>query len=155
MKIPEGIIMKKIAALLFVLFLCSNARADVFDYSPRSVIEESFYVVPHDKEEEFVKLYRTRLFPFWEEMRKMGIIKGRYRMFSQRLHTASPVWTYKTVVYFSDYESVDKWLKIRDGVYERLFPGEGGYRGMRKKVEPLHIGHKHWDEFIREIPLKQ
>ncbi len=146
--------MKKIAAILIVFLFCSDVRAEGFDYSPHSVIEESFYVVPHANRDEFLKIYRTRLFPFWEEMRRMGVIRGRYRMFSQRLHTAKPVWTYKTVVYFSDYRAGGRWLDIRDEVFERLFPGEGGYKAVRAKVDGLHLNTGHWDEFIREIPLK-
>ncbi len=148
--------MKTSAALFFVLLLtCPQVRADGFEYSPRSVIEESFYVVAPENRERFVRIYRTRLYPFWNEMRRMGIIRGEYRMFSQRLHTKEPVWTFKTVVYFTNYEAVDRWLEVRDRVYERLFPGEGGYRGARKEADALHPHNKHWDEFIREIPLKE
>lgn len=148
--------MRKIAlvtAAFAVLFVCRTADAGPFDYNPKSVIEESFYLVPTANREEFLRIYRERLFPFWEEMRKRGIIRGRYRMFSQRLHTAKPVWTFKTVVYFSDYQSVDKWLDMRDEVFERMFPGEGGYKGARARVDKLYLPERHWDEFIREVPL--
>ena len=141
------------AAVIVALSVSDAARAGAFDYNPKSVIEESFYLVPHENRDEFLRLYRERMFPFWEEMRRMGVIRGRYRMFSQRLHTALPVWTYKTVVYFTDYASVDKWLNVRDKVFERLFPGEGGYKGARAKIDALYKPETHWDEFIREVPL--
>ncbi len=142
--------MKQIALLLLVFFVCADAHAQ--NKSP--VIEESFYVVASENREEFLAIYKTRLFPFWEEMRRMEIIKGKYRMFSQRLHTKDPVWTFKTVVRFTNYEAVDIWLRVRDRVFESLFPGEGGYKGVRKRVDVLHRNDRHWDEFIREIPLK-
>lgn len=148
--------MKKTVCLFFLmLFVCPPAHAEGFEYSPHSVIEESFYVVAPENRDEFVRIYRTRLYPFWNEMRRMGIIRGPYRLFSQRLHTKEPVWTFKTVVYFTDYKAVDRWLEIRDRVFERLFPGEGGYRETRRKVDALHPHDRHWDEFIREVPLKK
>lgn len=146
--------MKKIVISFFAaLLFCGGAWADGFEYSPHTVIEESFYLVAPENRDEFVRIYRTRLYPFWNEMRGMGIIRGEYRMFSQRLHTAEPAWTFKTVVYFANYGAVDRWLEIRDEVYERLFPGEGGYKGVRKRVNALHRHDGHWDEFIREVPL--
>lgn len=116
------------------------------------VIEESYYVVKPENKEKFLQIYREKLYPFWTEMGKRGIILGDYRMFSQRLHTLEPHWTYKTVVAFPDYQAVDKWLEIRDEVYEGMFPGEGGYKGPRKEIDL--ITESHWDEFIREIPMK-
>ncbi len=148
--------MKKIVVLLFTLLIaCPPAQAKDLEHSPRRVIEESFYLVAPEDREEFVGIYKTRLYPFWNEMRRMGIIKDEYRMFSQRLHTKEPAWTFKTVVHFKNYEAVDRWLEVRDKVFERLFPGEGGYKGARKKVDALHPHDKHWDEFIREISLKE
>ena len=145
-----------VAAIVIALSVAAAAaHADGFDYNPKSVIEESFYLVPPENRDEFLRLYRERMFPFWEEMRRMGVIRGRYRMFSQRLHTAKPVWTYKTVVYFADYASVDRWLKVRDKVYERLFPGEGGYKGARAEIDALYKPETHWDEFIREVPMDE
>ncbi len=115
------------------------------------VIEESFYVVKPENVEKFLQVYRDKLYPFWSEMRKRGVIVSDYKMYSQRLHTLSPLWTYKTVVEFKNYEAVDKWLKIRDEVYDGLFPGKGGYKAPRKEIDA--ITESHWDEFIREIPL--
>ena len=117
------------------------------------VIEESYYVVEEENKEEFLDIYRTRLYPFWQEMKKMGIIVDDYRMYSQRVHPQEPHWTYKTVVKFKNYQAIDKWLEMRDVVYNRLFPGEGGYKGPRKKINL--ITEEHWDVFIREIPMKQ
>lgn len=115
------------------------------------VIEESFYVVKPENAEKFLKVYREKLFPFWEEMRKMGIIAEEYKLYSQRVHTLKPLWTYKTVVKFPNYEAIDTWLEKRDEVYDKLFPGEGGYKAPRKEIDL--ITESHWDEFIREIPL--
>ena len=117
------------------------------------VIEESFYVVKPENTEQFLKVYREELYLFWSEMEKRGIIVGDYSIYSQRLHTLSPLWTYKTVVAFPNYQAVDKWLEVRDEVYEELFPGAGGYKGPRKKIDA--ITESHWDEFIREIPMQK
>lgn len=118
-------------------------------YTP--VIEESFYTVSPEKREEFLRVYKTRLYPFWQKMKEMGITVDDYRMYSQRVHTIKPLWTYKTVVKFRNYEAIDKWLEIRDKVYIKMFPGEKGYKEPRKIID--RISQNHWDEFIREIPL--
>ncbi len=115
------------------------------------VIEESFYYVKPENKEKFLEVYRTRLFPFWNEMHRMGLIVDEYRMYSQRIHSAKPLWTYKTVVKFKNYWAIDKWLEIRDEVYDRLFPGEGGYKAPRRQIDLLT--EKHWDEFIREVRM--
>ena len=136
---------------LFLTFLISsttNALEEKYKY----VIEESFYVVDEENKEEFLKIYKTRLFPFWQKMKEKGIIVDDYRMYSQRIHTLEPLWTFKTVVIFKNYQAIDLWLESRDEVYNELFPGEGGYKGPRKKINL--ITEDHWDEFIREIPLK-
>ena len=118
-----------------------------------TVIEESFYVVKPEDKEKFLKVYRERLFPFWEEMRKKGIITEEYKLYSQRVHTLEPLWTYKTVVKFPNYAALDKWLAMRDEVYTKLFPNEEGYKTPRKEIDAITV--EHWDEFIREIPLNQ
>lgn len=115
------------------------------------VYEESFYVVKTENREEFLKIYKEKLFPFWQEMKKRGIIVDDYRMFSQRVHTIKPLWTFKTLVKFKNYQAIDKWLELRDEVYTKLFPNEEGYKTPRKRIDA--ITEEHWDEFIREIPL--
>ncbi len=117
------------------------------------VIEESFYVVKPENTEKFLKVYREKLYPFWEEMRKMGIITEEYKLYSQRVHTLDPLWTYKTVVKFPNYAALDKWLEMRDVVYTKLFPNEEGYKTPRKEIDLITV--EHWDELIREIPLTQ
>ena len=117
----------------------------------KTVIEESFYVVKAKNKEKFLEIYKTKLYPFWQEMKKMGIIIDDYRMYSQRVHTIKPLWTYKTTVKFKNYEAIDKWLEMRDKVYKKLFPSEKGYKQPRKEIDK--ITEEHWDEFIREIPL--
>ncbi len=117
------------------------------------VIEESFYVVKPENTEKFLQVYREKLYPFWEEMRKMGIITEEYKLYSQRVHTLEPLWTYKTVVKFPNYAAIDKWLEMRNQVYSKLFPGEKGYKTPRKEIDL--ITEEHWDEFIREIPLSK
>lgn len=116
------------------------------------VIEESFYTVKPENREKFLKIYREKMFPFWEEMRKRGIITEEYKLYSQRIHTLDPLWTYKTVVVFPNYAALDKWLELRDEVYTKLFPNEEGYKTPRKEIDL--ITEEHWDEFTREIPLK-
>ena len=86
-------------------------------------------------------------------MKERGVIVDDYRLYSQRIHTLEPLWTYKTVVKFKNYQSIDQWLQSRDEVYNALFPGEGGYKGPRKKIDL--ITEEHWDEFIREIPMNK
>lgn len=115
------------------------------------VYEESFYVVKPENKDLFLKTYREKLFPFWQEMKNRGIIVDDYRLFSQRIHTAKPLWTFKTLVKFKNYEAIDKWLELRDVVYTEMFPGEEGYKQPRKIIDS--ITEEHWDEFIREIPL--
>ena len=117
------------------------------------VIEESFYVVKPENKTQFLELYRNKLYPFWMEMQKMGIIIGDYEMYSQRIHTIKPLWTYKTIVRFPSYSAIDIWLDIRDRVYRRLFPGEEGYKSVRKEIDL--IVEDHWDEFIRQIPIEE
>jgi hypothetical protein len=117
------------------------------------IIEESFYVVKPENSEKFLEVNREKLYPFWSEMQKRGIIVGEYKLYSQRLHTLEPHWRYKTVVVFKNYEAVDQWLELRDEVYDGLFPGEGGYKAPRKEIDT--ITESHWDEFIREIPMKK
>ncbi|MGI9553837.1 MAG: hypothetical protein ACR2NC_02845 [Thermodesulfobacteriota bacterium] len=135
--------------LFLTLFLTGNAYSLEDRY--KIVIEESFYVVAEENKEEFIQIYKSRLFPFWQKMKEKGIIVDDYRMYSQRIHTLEPLWTFKTVVKFKNYQSIDKWLENRDKVYNKMFPGEGGYKGPRKQIDL--ITEAHWDEFIREIPL--
>ncbi len=128
---------------IFLFLSAGSLRAEV--------IEESFYTVSEGNKEEFLRVYKTRLFPFWQEMKVKGIITDDYRMYSQRIHTIEPLWTYKTVVKFKNYAAIDRWLEIRDEVYKKMFPEESGYSQPRKIIDS--ISSNHWDEFIREIPL--
>ena len=136
--------------LLSFCFFINDTEAAETDYS--IVIEESFYVVKEENKEKFLQIYKSRLFPFWQEMKKKGIIVDDYRMYSQRIHTLEPHWTFKTTVKFKNYQSIDQWLENRDKVYNKLFPGEGGYKAPRKQIDL--ITEEPWDEFIREIPMK-
>ena len=146
-------ILKKHFLFVIAILIFSSHTSLTFATSDRYkiVIEESFYVVKPENKEEFLKIYRERLFPFWQEMKKMGIIVEDYKMFSQRIHTLKPFWTFKTLVKFKNYEAIDKWLEKRDEVYTKLFPKEEGYKTPRKKIDA--ITEDHWDEFMREIPL--
>jgi len=138
-------------ALLAVLFLATAQLSHAAGSGYAPVIEESFYTVSPENREEFLRVYKTRLYPFWEEMRKRGITTDKYRMYSQRIHSAKPLWTYKTVTKFKNYAAIDRWLEIKDEVYRKMFPGESGYAEPRKIVDS--VSHNHWDEFLREIPL--
>jgi len=140
-----------------ILVLCVLLSSVTVVYSQEDryklVIEESFYVVKPENTDKFLEVYREKLYPFWNEMQNRGIIVGEYKIYSQRLHTLDPHWTFKTVVRFKNYDAVDKWLELRDEVYDKLFPGEGGYKAPRGEIDA--ITESHWDEFIREIPMKK
>lgn len=144
----KNIFIAIVSVLVLTIF---SAYSFAVEEKYKVVYEESFYVVKAENKEEFLKIYKERLFPFWQEMKKRGIIVDDYRMFSQRVHTIKPLWTFKTLVKFKNYEAIDKWLELRDEVYTKLFPNEEGYKTPRKKIDA--ITEEHWDEFIREIPL--
>jgi len=147
--------MQKIIQSILVVSILFSSLTAAYSLEDRYklVIEESFYVVKSENSEKFLQVFREKLFPFWSEMQKRGIIVGEYKLYSQRLHTLEPHWTYKTVVVFKNYEAVDQWIELRDEVYNGLFPGEGGYKAPRKEIDT--ITESHWDEFIREIPMKK
>lgn len=141
-----------ITATFSTLFLFdSGPSAEEGKY--QVVIEESFYVVSPEDQDKFLEIYKQKVYPFWSEMNKMGLIDGDMRMYSQRLHTLEPKWTYKTVVRFKNYNAIDTWLRKRDEVYNELFPNAGGYKSVSKEIS--EITEEHWDEFIREVPLKK
>lgn len=148
----------KVILLLVISILCfsgiANAEAKKEEKTDRFkiVIEESFYVVKAENKDKFLEVYREKLYPFWHKMYEMGIIVEDYKMFSQRIHSLEPHWTYKTVVKFKNYEAIDKWLSIKDDVYTDMFPDENGYSAPRKQIDL--VTEAHWDEFIREIPLE-
>lgn len=139
-------------ALLITLF-AFNSGSFAEEDKYQVVIEESFYVVSPQNQDKFLEIYREKVYPFWSEMSKMGLIDGDIRMYSQRLHTLKPKWTYKTVVRFKNYNAIDTWLQKRDEVYNKLFPDADGYKSVRKEIS--EITDEHWDEFISEIPLKK
>ncbi len=147
--------MQKIIQSILVISVLFSSLTTAYSLEDRYklVIEESFYVVKPENSEKFLEVNREKLYPFWSEMQKRGIIVGEYKLYSQRLHTLEPHWTYKTVVVFKNYEAVDQWIELRDEVYNGLFPGEGGYKAPRKEIDT--ITESHWDEFIREIPMKK
>jgi len=147
--------MQKIIQSILVISVLFSSLTAAYSLEDRYklIIEESFYVVKPENSDKFLEVNREKLYPFWSEMQKRGIIVGEYRVYSQRLHTLEPHWTYKTVVVFKNYEAVDQWLELRDEVYNGLFPGEGGYKAPRKEIDT--ITESHWDEFIREIPMKK
>jgi hypothetical protein len=147
--------LQKIIQSILVLCVLLSSVTAVYSLDDRYtlVIEESFYVVKPENSEKFLEINREKLYPFWNEMQNRGIIVGEYKLYSQRLHTLDPHWTYKTIVVFKNYEAVDTWLELRDNIYDQLFPGEGGYKAPRKAIDA--ITESHWDEFIREIPLRK
>ncbi len=143
---------KSIQYILVLSILFAGVTAAYSQDRYKYVIEESYYVVKPENTEKFVRIFKDKLIPFWNEMQNRGVIVGEYKLYSQRLHTLDPHWTYKTVVVFRNYEALDRWLALRDEVYDSLFPGEGGYKAPRKEIDT--ITESHWDEFIREIPMK-
>jgi hypothetical protein len=54
------------------------------------VIEESYYKVRPEHQDEFLELYKKKIFPFWKEIEKMGLIDGEIKMYTQRIHFISP-----------------------------------------------------------------
>jgi hypothetical protein len=139
------------AASLITLFFFNSAPSAADDRD-QTVIEESFYVVSPENEDKFLEIYKEKVYPFWSEVNKMGLIDGEIKVYSQRVHTLKPKWTYKTVVRFKNYNAIDTWLQKRDEVYNKLFPNAGGYKSVRKEIS--EITDEHWDELIREVPLK-
>jgi hypothetical protein len=139
------------ALVIALFFFKSGSSAEEDKY--QTVIEESFYVVSPENQDKFLEIYKEKVYPFWSEINKMGLIDGDIKMYSQRIHTLDPKWTYKSVVRFKNYEAIDTWLQKRDEVYIRLFPNTGGYKDVSKEISV--ITEEHWDELIREIPLRQ
>lgn len=141
-----------ITLLIFLLslFFTGYSHAETDRY--KVVIEESYYTVAYENEDEFLKIYKEMLFPFWHEMKNRGIIQDDIRMYSQRVHQFKPHWSFKTVVRFTNYNSIDKWLDSRDEVMNKLFPGQGGYKTVRAKISAITL--EHWDNLIRELPLE-
>lgn len=137
---------------LFITFLFPSTYSLAQKENCQFVIEESYYKVNPENEDEFLEIHKKKIFPFWKEVEKMGLIDGEMRMYTQRIHTLKPSWTYKTVVRFKNYGAIDKWLEKREEIINKLFPEEGGYNNLRKKVMVITEGH--WDELIREVPLQ-
>jgi heme-degrading monooxygenase HmoA len=142
-----------IIGVLIITFFSHATNSFAEKNAPQYVIEESYYKVTPGNEDEFLELFKKRLFPFWKEVEKLGLIDGEIKMYTQRVHTLEPSWTYKTVVRFKNYSAIDKWLEKREEILNKLFPEDGGYNNLRKKV--MAITESHWDELIKEIPFKQ
>ena len=131
---------------LFLLF-SSPSIAEAKQY----VIEESYWYVPVENRTKFLNMYAKYTAPFWEEIRKKGWVADGIRIYSHRIHTKGHNWTYKTVVKFTDYASIDKWLENRDSIARKLFPEFANYSQMRAGFKQLTNYDLHWDEFLREL----
>ena len=131
--------------LAFFLIFSSNAIAK----SP--VIEESYWHVDYSKRDQFVENYSKYWKPFWEEIRKKDWVVDGIRIYAHRIHTKDHIWTYKTVVKFKDYHSIDKWLENRDNIVRKIFPQFESYKEMSHEIKKLTNDDYHWDELIREI----
>lgn len=140
------------ASIALIILFFSKAFCLAEESRYQVVIEESYYKVKPEHEDQFLELYKKKVFPFWKEMEKVGLIDGEIKMYTKRIHTLEPSWTFKTVVRFKNYTAIDKWLEKRDEIFSKLFPEEGGYKKFGKKI--MTITQEHWDEFIREIPLE-
>jgi len=148
--------MKPISFLLitsfFIMVFCfPPSPGFTKDTTLQPVIEESYYEVKPENEGRFLELHKTRVLPFWKEIKKRGLIEEDMKIYTQRLHTLEPRWTFKTVVKFKNYTAIDKWLEIREELFRELFPGEE-YKELRNKI--MRITERHWDVFLREIPLE-
>ncbi len=144
-KVCRSFIFSNFILLLTILSIYAQ------DEKGQIVIEESYYLIRPENQYRFLEIIKDRVYPFWMEMKKIGIIDGDFEIYTQRVHTFKPKWTYKSVVRFKNYASIDKWLKERDNVVNKLSPNQGGYEGFRKEISL--ITEEHWDELIREIPL--
>lgn len=146
----------KLVFSFFILSLVTSLLMDkesiAQDMKKDVVIEESYYLISPENQDKFLEIIREKVYPFWMEMKEMGVIDGDFKIYTQRVHTLNPKWTYKTVVRFKNYSSIDRWLKERDTVVNKLFPNQGGYESIRKEISL--ITEEHWDELIREIPMK-
>jgi len=148
----KGVRRAVFSLVLYAVLFSSTDRLLAEEGRYQVVIEESYYAVRPESEDKFLEIYKTRVFPFWREIKKMGLVDGDIKMYSERIHSLKPHWTFKTVVRFTNYTAIDKWLEKRDEVFNRLFPGEGGYKELGKRIKT--ITEEHWDEFIREVPLE-
>ncbi len=140
-------------ATLLITLLFFNSAPSAEEDKYQTVIEESFYVVSPQNQDKFLEIYKEKVYPFWSEVNKLGLIDGDIKMYSQRVHTLKPKWTYKTVVRFKSYASIDGWLKERDNIVHKLFSNQTDYESFRKEISL--ITEEHWDELIKEIPLRQ
>ena len=137
----------------FIAFFCIFAfmAFPLTAQSKSPVIEESYWHVPSENRDEFLSLYAKYWKPFWEEARKMDLVVDGIRIYAHRIHTKDHTWTFKTVVKFKNYDSIDKWLKNRDAITQKLFPEYKTYKKMGYKIKKLTNDELHWDEFIREL----
>ncbi|NIX15870.1 MAG: hypothetical protein GWN11_08305 [Candidatus Dadabacteria bacterium] len=142
-----------LAISLSLFIIPINSSAEDVPERYKVVIEESYYVIAYENKEEFMKIYKEMIFPFWREMKKMGLIEDDIKMYSQRIHPKKPHWTHKTIIRFKNYHAIDKWLASREEVVNRLFPKEGGYKKMRARIAA--ITEAHWDDLVRELPLDE
>jgi hypothetical protein len=140
-----------LATLVFFLFPLHTSSPGQ-GHRDQVVIEESFYIVRPENQDKFLEIYKVKVYPFWQEMNKMGLTDGDIKMYSQRLHTLKPHWTFKTIIRFKNYNAIETWLQKREEVFNKLFPNEGGYNKVSKDI--AEITEEHWDEFIREITLE-
>jgi len=139
-------------ALFLLLSLSNPLQAQAQEDKEQIVIEESYYKVKPGMEEKFLEIYRSKFYLFWEEVHKLGLTDGSIKMYTQRIHTLEPSWTYKTVVRFKNYAAIDEWLKKRDEIIKRLFPNIDKYSKIRSEADDLT--EENWYELSREIPLE-
>ncbi len=60
-------------ALTFSIFLIPfKSHGQDVDDRYKVVIEESYFTVAHENKEQFLKIYKEKIFPFWKEIKKMG-----------------------------------------------------------------------------------
>src|SRR4030065_1755207 len=99
---------------LFITFLFPSTYSLAQKENYQFVIEESYYKVNPQNEDEFLEIHKKKFFPFWKEVEKMDLIDGEIKMYTQRIHTLKPSWTYKTVVRFKNYNAIDQWLEKKE-----------------------------------------
>ena len=136
---------------LFILLTIFLFLSPSFAMAKSPVIEESYWHVDYENRDLFLENYSKYWKPFWEEVRKKDWVEDGIRIYAHRIHTKGHIWTFKTVVKFKTYESIDKWLENRDNMVRKIFPQFQSYKEMSHELKKLTNDDEHWDEFIREL----
>ena len=64
------------ALILFITFCFFVNESNALEDRYKIVIEESFYVVKEENKEQFLQIYKSKLFPFWQKMKEKHGLKS-------------------------------------------------------------------------------